>query len=157
MEIQLRVNGKEQRADIEPRTLLCFFLRDNLGLTGTHVGCETSLCGACTVLVDGKAVKSCTRFAVQCDGHDILSIEGLANGETLHPLQEAFRDKHGLQCGFCTSGMIMTGVDLIERGGAQSESDVRHGLAGNLCRCTGYQNIVDAMRDAETQMRGVTR
>ncbi len=145
MNISLRVNGAEQSHDVEPRQLLVYYLRDILGLTGTHVGCETSLCGACTVMVDGVAIKSCTRLAVQCDGQDITTIEGLAKNGELHPMQAAFREKHGLQCGYCTPGMIMTAVELVERGLATDEKAVRHGLEGNLCRCTGYQNIVDAV------------
>lgn len=145
MNISLRVNGAEQSHDVEPRQLLVYYLRDILGLTGTHVGCETSLCGACTVMVDGVAIKSCTRLAVQCDGQDITTIEGLAKNGELHPMQAAFREKHGLQCGYCTPGMIMTAVELVERGMATDENAVRHGLDGNLCRCTGYQNIVDAV------------
>ena len=148
MDINLRVNGAQQSADVEPRTLLCHLLRDELDLTGTHVGCETSLCGACTVLVDGKAIKSCTRLAVQCDGQEVTTIEGLEQDGELHALQTAFRDKHGLQCGYCTTGMIMTAVEVIERGMAKDDPQVRHALEGNLCRCTGYQNIVDAVLTA---------
>ena len=148
MDINLRVNGAQRSADVEPRTLLCHLLRDELDLTGTHVGCETSLCGACTVLVDGKAIKSCTRLAVQCDGQEITTIEGLEKDGELHALQTAFREKHGLQCGYCTTGMIMTAVEVIERGMAKDDPQVRHALEGNLCRCTGYQNIVDAVLTA---------
>ena len=148
MDINLRVNGAQRSADVEPRTLLCHLLRDELDLTGTHVGCETSLCGACTVLVDGKAIKSCTRLAVQCDGQEVTTIEGLEQDGELHALQAAFRDKHGLQCGYCTTGMIMTAVEVIERGMAKDDPQVRHALEGNLCRCTGYQNIVDAVLTA---------
>ncbi len=148
MEITVSVNGKPERRDVEPRLLLCYFLRDVLGLTGTHVGCETSLCGACTVLVDGKAVKSCTRLAVQCDGQEVTTIEGLARNGELHPMQAAFREHHGLQCGFCTPGMILAAVDLVDSGEARDETAVRHGLEGNLCRCTGYQNIVTAVLEA---------
>ena len=149
MNVNLHVNGVARSLDVEPRQLLVYALREALGLTGTHVGCETSLCGACTVLVDGKAIKSCTRLTVQCEGQEVITIEGLApsnggNGE-LHPMQAAFREKHGLQCGFCTPGMILAAVDLVERGGAGDEHAVRHGLEGNLCRCTGYQHIVDAV------------
>ena len=151
MKITLSVNGRAVSQDVEPRLLLVYFLRDVLALKGTHVGCETSLCGACTVLVDGKAMKSCTRLAVQCDGAEITTIEGLAaqgphasSGE-LHPMQTAFREKHALQCGFCTPGMIMTSVELARAGAALDETAVRAGLAGNLCRCTGYQHIVDAV------------
>ena len=145
MKISLTVNGQAVTHDVEPRQLLCYLLRDTLSLTGTHVGCETSLCGACTVLLDGKAVKSCTLLAVQCDGREVTTIEGLAKDGELHPMQEAFRDKHGLQCGFCTPGMIMTSVQLTESGKASDETSIRHGLEGNLCRCTGYQHIVDAV------------
>jgi len=145
MEVTLRVNGKDERHEVEPRQLLVYFLRDRLGLTGTHVGCETSLCGACTVLVDGKALKSCTRLTVQCDGQEITTIEGLEQDGELHPMQTAFRAKHALQCGFCTPGMILSAVDLVARGDARDEASVRHGLEGNLCRCTGYQHIVDAV------------
>ena len=147
MEITVSVNGKPERHEVEPRLLLSDFLRDTLGLTGTHVGCETSLCGACTVLQDGKAIKSCTRLAVQCDGQEITTIEGLARNGELHPMQAAFREKHGLQCGFCTPGMLLAAVDLVESGDATDESAVRHGLEGNLCRCTGYKNIVAAVLD----------
>ena len=148
MDINLRVNGAQQSADVEPRTLLCHLLRDELDLTGTHVGCETSLCGACTGLVAGKAIKSCTRLAVQCDGQEVTTIEGLEKDGELHALQTAFREKHGLQCGYCTTGMIMTAVEVIERGWAKDDPGVRHALEGNLCRCTGYQNIVDAVLTA---------
>jgi carbon-monoxide dehydrogenase small subunit len=150
MKLTLSVNGRTVQKDVEPRLLLVQLLRDVLGLTGTHVGCETSLCGACTVLIDGKAIKSCTRLAVQCEGAEVTTIEGLAasalhgNGE-LHPMQAAFREKHALQCGFCTPGMIMTSVELARAGAALDEQSARIGLAGNLCRCTGYQHIVDAV------------
>ncbi len=145
MKITLRVNGAEQTHDVEPRLLLVYYLRDVLRLTGSHVGCETSLCGACTVLVDGVVIKSCTMLAVQCDGQEVTTIEGLERNGELHPMQAAFHEKHGLQCGYCTPGMIMTAVELVERGMATNEDAVRHGLEGNLCRCTGYQNIVDAV------------
>ena len=148
MKVSVAVNGVEHTREVEPRQLLVHFLRDSLELTGTHVGCETSLCGACTVLVDGRSLKSCTRFAVQCDGQQITTVEGLERDGELHSVQAAFREKHGLQCGFCTPGMIMTSVDLIGRGWAGDEDAVRHGLEGNLCRCTGYQHIVDAVRYA---------
>ncbi len=148
MDINLRVNGAQRSADVEPRTLLCHLLRDELDLTGTHVGCETSLCGACTVLVDGKAIKSCTRLAVQCDGQEVTTIEGLEQDGELHALQTAFRDKPGLQSGYCTTGMILTAVEVIDRGMAKDDPQVRHALEGNLCRCTGYQNIVDAVLTA---------
>jgi carbon-monoxide dehydrogenase small subunit len=151
--IACTVNGVRREAEVEPRLLLVYFLRENLGLTGTSVGCDTSSCGACTVLVDGKSVKSCTMLAVQADGTDITTIEGLARDGQLHPLQEAFRQRHALQCGFCTPGMIMAGLGLIESGAGMSEAEVRLGLEGNLCRCTGYQNIVTAIQDAAATMR----
>lgn len=156
MELHLRVNGEERADHVEPRTLLVYYLRDRLDLTGTHVGCETSLCGACTVLIDGKAVKSCTRFAVQCEGQEITTIEGLAQDGELHPVQESFRDKHGLQCGYCTPGMIMTAVELVDGGRAHDEEAVRCGLEGNLCRCTGYQHIVDAVLAAAAKTGGAS-
>ena len=144
--VSLLVNGREITADIDPRTLLVEFLREHLRLTGTHVGCDTSQCGACVVHIDGKAVKSCTTLAVQASGSSVTTIEGLANNGQLHPMQEAFRDNHGLQCGFCTPGMIMTAVDLVHRKGHDlSEHVIREELEGNLCRCTGYQNIVTSI------------
>ena len=151
MKITLRVNGTEESREVEPRMLLSSFLRDVLRLTGTHVGCETSICGACTVLVDGMAMKSCTRLAVQCEGQEITTIEGLERDGELHPMQAAFRAKHGLQCGFCTPGMILTAIDLSADGGPHDEHAIRHGLGGNLCRCTGYQHIVDAVVHAAEQ------
>jgi carbon-monoxide dehydrogenase small subunit len=154
--IACTVNGVRREAEVEPRLLLVYFLRENLGLTGTNVGCDTSSCGACTVLMDGKSVKACTVLAVQADGAEITTIEGLASDGQLHPLQEAFRQHHGLQCGFCTPGMIMAGLGLIESGAGMSEEEVRLGLEGNLCRCTGYQNIVKAIQDAAGQMRRAT-
>ncbi|MDP8908201.1 MAG: (2Fe-2S)-binding protein [Chloroflexota bacterium] len=150
--ISLRVNGVEHRAAVEPRLLLVHFLRDNLGLTGTHVGCDTSQCGACVVHVDGQSVKSCTLFAVQADGSDVLTIEGLATDGQYHPVQEGFWEKHGLQCGYCTPGMIMSAVSLLQRNPNPSESEIRHELEGNLCRCTGYQNIVRAVQYAAEKM-----
>jgi aerobic-type carbon monoxide dehydrogenase small subunit (CoxS/CutS family) len=147
------VNGVRREADVEPRLLLVYFLRENLGLTGTNVGCDTTSCGACTVMMDGKSVKSCNVLAVQADGAEITTIEGLASNGQLHPLQEAFRNNHGLQCGFCTPGMIMAGLGLIESGAGMSEEEVRLGLEGNLCRCTGYQNIVKAIQEAAGEMR----
>ncbi len=145
-QVTMTVNGREMKGDVEDRTLLVQFLRENLGLTGTHVGCDTSQCGACVVHVDGRAVKSCTMLAVQTSGSDVLTIEGLANGTELHPVQAAFREHHGLQCGYCTPGMIMTAVDLIREHGADlDEKAVRDGLEGNICRCTGYHNIVKAI------------
>jgi carbon-monoxide dehydrogenase small subunit len=143
----MTVNGKAAAADIDPRTLLVHFLRENLRLTGTHVGCDTSQCGACVVHVDGRAVKSCTVLAASCDGSKVTTIEGLARDGALHPMQEAFRQNHGLQCGFCTPGMIMAAVDLVSRkGGSLDEHAIREGLEGNLCRCTGYHNIVAAVK-----------
>lgn len=144
--ISMTVNGKSVSGDVSANTLLVDFLRETLGMTGTHVGCDTSQCGACVVHVDGKAAKSCTRLAVQCEGADVATIEGLANGGELHPMQEAFRDNHGLQCGFCTPGMIMAGVDIVNRRGNKLDEDtIRHELEGNICRCTGYHNIVKAI------------
>jgi carbon-monoxide dehydrogenase small subunit len=142
----MNVNGRQRSADIDPRTLLVQFLRENLRLTGTHVGCDTSQCGACVVHIDGEAVKACTVLALSCDGSNVLTIEGLANGNDLHPMQEAFREHHGLQCGFCTPGMILTAVDLVRRKGNNlDEKTIREELEGNLCRCTGYHNIVKAI------------
>ena len=143
--ITVTVNGVRREADVEERELLVYFLREGLGLTGTNVGCDTSSCGSCTVMMDGKSVKSCTVLAVQADGAEITTIEGLASNGQLHPLQEAFRNNHGLQCGFCTPGMIMAGLGLIESGAGMGDEEVRLGLEGNLCRCTGYQNIVKAV------------
>jgi carbon-monoxide dehydrogenase small subunit len=145
--ITITVNGARREAEVEPRTLLVDFLREGLGLTGTKVGCDTSQCGACTVHLDGAAVKSCTVLAVQVDGGSIVTIEGLARDGELHPMQDAFWEKHGLQCGFCTPGMIMSAVDLVGAGGSLSDDEIRHGLEGNLCRCTGYENIVRAVRE----------
>ena len=144
MEISVRVNGTNHVADVEPRRLLVHHIRDDIGLTGTNVGCDTSSCGACTVLVDGESVKSCTMLAVQADGREITTIEGLADGDTMHPVQQAFREHHGLQCGFCTPGMVMACVSLLTEQPDPSEQDIREGLEGNLCRCTGYHNIVKA-------------
>jgi len=146
--ISLRVNGTERAADVEPRLLLVHFLRDHLGLTGTHVGCDTSQCGACTVLLDGKAVKSCTVLAVQADRCEVLTIEGLAQGNRLHPLQEGFQAEHGLQCGYCTPGMIMAAHQLLQRNPHPGEQEIREAIRGNLCRCTGYQRIVTAIQHA---------
>jgi len=148
MNINLTINGKSYSQDVEPRLLLIHFLRDTAGLTGTHVGCETSLCGACTVELAGKAVKSCTMFAVQANGAEIVTVEGLANDGKLDPVQEAFWNEHGLQCGFCTPGMIMASKQIIDRNPAPSEDEIRHGLEGNVCRCTGYQHIVNAVKAA---------
>jgi carbon-monoxide dehydrogenase small subunit len=144
----MSINGATHSAEVEPRMLLIHFLREVIGLTGPHVGCETSICGACTVLLDGKAVKSCAMFAVQCDGRSVVTIEGLAVNGKLHPVQQAFWDEHGLQCGYCTPGMIMSAAHLLDRNPSPTEEEIRHGLEGNLCRCTGYQHIVNAVRTA---------
>ena len=153
--VSLTVNGKSVSREVEPRTLLVEFLREDLGLTGTHVGCDTSQCGACVVHVDGKSVKACTMLAARAEGASVLTIEGLApSPEDLHPMQAAFRDNHGLQCGFCTPGMIMSAVDLLQHNADPSEQDVREWLEGNICRCTGYHNIVKAVLDAAGRMRG---
>ena len=153
--VSMTVNGKAVTADVDPRTLLVQFLRENLRLTGTHVGCDTSQCGACVVHVDGKAIKSCTILALQADGANVLTIEGLATDGKLHPMQEAFRENHGLQCGFCTPGMIMAAVDLVNRKGhALEERTIREELEGNICRCTGYHNIVLAIIEGAAVMRG---
>jgi len=151
MKISVRVNGETRDHDVEARTLLVHYLRDAVGLTGTNIGCDTSSCGACTVLVDGESVKSCTMLAVQADGADITTIEGLASGDTMHPMQEAFREHHALQCGYCTPGMVMAAVSLLKENPSPSERDVREGLEGNLCRCTGYHNIVEAVLAAAGQ------
>ncbi len=151
--VSMTVNGKAVSADVDPRTLLVQFVREHLRLTGTHVGCDTSQCGACVVHVDGKAVKSCTTLAVSVDGAKVTTIEGLAQGGALHPMQEAFRENHGLQCGFCTPGMIMSAVDIVNRKGANvDETTIRHELEGNICRCTGYHNIVKAIGDGAKAM-----
>ena len=152
--VTLTVNGKKATADVENRTLLVQLLREHLGLTGTHVGCDTSQCGACVVHVDGVSVKSCTLLAVQADGANVLTIEGLANGSQLHPMQEAFRENHGLQCGFCTPGMVMSAVDLANRNKHPSEQEIREWLEGNICRCTGYHNIVKAIKAGAEAMAG---
>lgn len=152
--INLTINGKGYAHDVEPRMLLIHYLRDVLGLKGPHIGCETSICGACTVAVDGKAVKACTMFAVQADGRDVLTIEGLASDGALHPLQEAFWNEHALQCGYCTPGMIMAARQLLERNPRPTDTEIREGLEGNLCRCTGYQHIVNAVRAAAERMEG---
>ena len=151
--INVTVNGKVHAARVEPRLLLIDFLREDLGLTGSHVGCDTSQCGACTVHLDGAAVKSCTVLAVQADGAAVTTIEGLADGATLHPVQQAFQEQHGLQCGFCTPGMVMTAVHLLETNPDPGGDDIAHALEGNLCRCTGYVNIVKAIRRAAAQER----
>ena len=147
-QVTITVNGKQRTAEVEPRMLLVHFLREQLMLTGTHVGCDTSQCGACTVLVDGRSAKSCTLFAVQADGSEVTTIEGLADGDALHPLQDGFWEELGLQCGYCTSGMIMSAVNLLNDNPAPSEAEIRHGLDGNFCRCTGYQHIVNAVQHA---------
>jgi carbon-monoxide dehydrogenase small subunit len=153
--VTITVNGQSESREVEDRTLLVYFLRDHLGLTGTHVGCDTSQCGACVVHLDGIAVKSCTVLAAAADGSEVLTIEGLADGDDLHPVQAAFREHHGLQCGFCTPGMIMTAVDMIRRhGNGLDEKTVRHELEGNICRCTGYHNIVKAILAAAGEMGG---
>ena len=154
MDVSMTVNGREASGDVEPRMLLVDFIRNDLGLTGTNVGCDTSQCGACTVHLDGLAVKSCTVLAVQADGSKVTTIEGLATNGQLHPMQQAFWDEHGLQCGFCTPGMIMASVKLAEANPSISETEVRHGLEGNLCRCTGYQNIVNAVKAGASAMGG---
>ena len=151
--ISLKVNGRAHTAEVEPRLLLVYFLRDTLGLTGTHIGCETSLCGACTVLLDGKAVKACTLLAVQADGADLTTIEGLARDGKLHPVQEGFWEEHGLQCGYCTPGMILAGAALLAGNPDPGEADIRRAIAGNLCRCTGYQHIVNAIQSAARKMK----
>ena len=149
MNVKVKVNGITYEKDVEPRTLLAYFLRENCGLTGTHVGCDTSSCGCCVVVMDGtRAVKSCSMLAVQADGHTILTVEGLAEGGTLHPLQQGFWDQHGLQCGYCTPGMLLTSYALLKHKPNPREADIREGLAGNLCRCTGYNTIVKAVQQA---------
>ena len=154
MEVTVEVNGQSYSRDVEPRTLLVHFVREHLGLTGTHVGCETTTCGACTVLLDGDAVKSCNVLAVQADGMKVTTVEGLAKGSELHPIQEGFWEEHGLQCGYCTPGFLMATVQLLERNPNPSEDEIRHGLDGNLCRCTGYHNIVKAVKYAAEKMQG---
>ncbi len=151
--INVTVNGVSHQSEVEPRMLLVHYLRDALNLTGTHIGCETSLCGACTVLVDGQAVKSCTLFAVQADGAKVTTVEGLASDGKLHPVQDAFWEHHGLQCGYCTPGMIMATAQILARNPDPSEEEIRHGLEGNLCRCTGYQHIVQAVQCAARKMK----
>jgi len=154
--VKMTVNGKAASAAVEDRTLLVHYLREHLGLTGTHVGCDTSQCGACVVHVDGTSVKSCTILAVQAEGADVVTIEGLANGK-LHPMQEAFREHHGLQCGFCTPGMVMSAIDLVRHNANPSEQQIREWLEGNLCRCTGYHNIVKAIAAGAAAMRGARK
>jgi carbon-monoxide dehydrogenase small subunit len=150
--VSVKVNGREREAVVEPRLLLVHFIRESLQLTGTHIGCDTSHCGACTVVLNGKTVKSCTMFAVQADGGEILTVEGLMKDGQLHPLQEGFRQEHGLQCGFCTPGMLMSSYVLLHNNPAPSEDEIRRGISGNLCRCTGYQNIVGAVQHASAKM-----
>jgi carbon-monoxide dehydrogenase small subunit len=151
--ISLKVNGKAVSGDVEPRTLLVDFIRTNLGLTGTHVGCDTSQCGACVLHINGKAVKSCTTLAVACEGAEVTTIEGIAKNGKLHPMQQAFHEEHGLQCGFCTPGMIMSSIDIVKRNGKKvSEEVIRRELSGNICRCTGYHNIVAAVQSAAEKM-----
>lgn len=151
--IKVKVNGVEHSADVEPRLLLVHFLRESLRLTGTHIGCDTSHCGACTVVLDGRAIKSCTAFAVQADGREVLTVEGLEQDGKLHPLQEGFFQEHGLQCGYCTPGMLMTGYAFLNRNSNPTEDEIRHGISGNLCRCTGYVNIVKAFQYAAKKLR----
>ena len=153
MTVTLTVNGEERSAEVEPRLLLVHFLRERLGLTGAHVGCDTTSCGACTVLLDGVPVKSCTVLAVQADGREITTVEGLERPDGLHPIQEGFREEHGLQCGFCTPAMMLSGVALLEENPNPSEEEIRWALSGNVCRCTGYQNIVKAVRYAAAKLR----
>ena len=154
MKISMTVNGETRQGDVEPRTLLVQYIRESLGLTGTNIGCDTSSCGACTVHVDGESVKSCTMLAVQADGADITTIEGLAKGGQMHPMQQAFMENHGLQCGYCTPGMIMASVDLLSENPNPTEQEIREGLEGNLCRCTGYHNIVKSVAHAAQLMGG---
>ena len=151
--INITVNGVSRQDDVEPRLLLVHYIRDVVGLTGTHIGCETSICGACTVILDGQSAKSCTMFAVQADGANITTIEGMAANGDLHPVQEGFWEQHGLQCGYCTPGMIMAAAQILDRNPDPSEMEIRHGLEGNLCRCTGYQHIVDAVQYAARKMK----
>lgn len=150
--VSVKVNGRQREAAVEPRLLLVHFIRESLQLTGTHIGCDTSHCGACTVVLNGKTVKSCTMFAVQADGGEIITVEGLMQGANLHPLQEGFRQEHGLQCGFCTPGMLMSSYALLHSNPNPSEEEIRRGISGNLCRCTGYQNIVGAVQHAAAKM-----
>ena len=154
MQVTMTINGTKQSHDVEPRTLLVHYIRDHCGLTGTNIGCDSSSCGACTIHIDGEAVKSCTVFAVQADGSDLKTIEGLADGDTLHPMQQAFHECHALQCGYCTPGMVMAAVSLLDEVPNPSEREVRVGLEGNLCRCTGYHNIVKAVLQCAAQSNG---
>ena len=152
--VSMKVNGQSVSQDVADNTLLVTFLRETLGLTGTHIGCDTSQCGACVIHVNGASVKSCTMLAAQADGADVTTIEGIANGDDLHPMQQAFHENHGLQCGFCTPGMIMSAIELVETNKNLSEQDIREGLEGNICRCTGYHNIVKSVQDAAQRMGG---
>jgi carbon-monoxide dehydrogenase small subunit len=156
MQVTLTVNGTEQTVDVEPRLLLVHLIREELELTGTHIGCDTTSCGACTVLLDGTPVKSCTLFGVQAEGRSITTVEGLMDGATLHPIQAAFKEHHGLQCGYCTPGMMLVGAALLEENPDPSDDDVRHAISGNICRCTGYMNIVAAIRAAAQASAGAT-
>ena len=157
MKVSLQINGKAVEADVEPRTLLVYFIRENAGLTGTNVGCDTTSCGACTVLLDGESVKSCTVLAAQADGRAVTTIEGLADGDRLHPMQQAFHENHALQCGYCTPGMVLAAVSLLQENPDPTEAEVREGLEGNLCRCTGYHNIVKAVLAASKATAGAAR
>ena len=156
MQVKLNVNGTQRSADVEPRTLLVHLIREEFALTGTHIGCDTTSCGACTVLLDGAPVKSCTMFGVQADGRSVTTVEGLAGADGLHPIQTAFKQEHGLQCGFCTPGMMLTGAALIEQNPAPSDEDVRWAISGQLCRCTGYMNIVKAIQAAAAAKSGLS-
>ena len=153
VQISITVNGEAKEAAVEPRLLLVHFIRETLSLTGTHIGCDTTHCGACTVLLDGRPVKSCTIFAVQADGREVQTVEGLAAGGSLHPIQQAFTEEHGLQCGFCTPGMMLTGVAFLQENPDPSEDEIRRAISGNLCRCTGYVNIIKAYKSAATKLR----
>ena len=152
--ITIKLNGVEHSAEVEPRTLLVHLIREDLAQTGTHIGCDTTSCGACTVLINGKSAKSCTILAIQVDGKEITTVEGLATAEGLHPIQEGFKENHGLQCGFCTPGMMMRSIELLEKNPNPTEEEIRWGISGNLCRCTGYNNIVKAIHYAAAKMRG---
>ena len=150
--VKMTINGQKTSDEVEPRLLLVHYIREVVGLTGTHVGCDTSQCGACTILMNGQAVKACTMFAVQADGAAVVTVEGLAKNGELHPIQRAFAKEHGLQCGFCTPGLMITAVDFLERNASPSDAEIRHAIEGNLCRCTGYNNIVNAIRAASAEM-----
>ena len=152
--ITLKINGTEHTAEVEPRLLLVHFIRENMSMTGTHIGCDTSSCGACTILMNGKSIKSCTVLAVQADGKEIITVEGLATTEGLHPIQEGFTENHGLHCGFCTPGMMLRAIELLENNPNPTEEEIRWGISGNLCRCTGYNNIVKAIQYAGAKLRG---